>query len=267
MLAEGQQVHVVVDQHGHVEDAPHVGRDVEAVPAGHDRRVHREARGVLDWSRHPDADADQVAERASGRGVQALGRLQGPVEHGLRPVGDPQPAGLAARDRAGEVGQRDDAVGGAEVHAQHDSRVGVEPDARGRAASRRDVVAGRRHQPGLGERVDAHGDRRAGEAGQLGELSAGTRNAVAQDRQEFRGVTGDDAGLPDTVGHARIEPQGWSAVQRSPMKRRLLIDNRQKSRLNGGRRRLARRHPSELDEENQCRRQNSPCSSIRSVSF
>ena len=49
---------------------------VEAVPAGHDRRVRRPSGGVLDRTGQADADAGQVARRASGRGDEAAGRAR-----------------------------------------------------------------------------------------------------------------------------------------------------------------------------------------------
>ena len=73
------------------------------------------------------------------------------------------------------------------------------------------------------------GDRRAGEAGQLGELGAGARHAVAQDRQQRRGF-GRDEGRSRTMSVMRSLNHIASPAQlKMAIFRRLLIDNRQKS--------------------------------------
>ena len=59
-LAERHDVHVVVDEHRHVEGAAEPAGHVEAVPAGHDRRVDGAAAAVLDRAGQPDADREQV---------------------------------------------------------------------------------------------------------------------------------------------------------------------------------------------------------------
>jgi hypothetical protein len=64
-LAEGHDVDVVVDQHRHVVGALHVTGHVVPVPAGHDRRVHRTAGGVLHRARQADADGGQLGDVAS----------------------------------------------------------------------------------------------------------------------------------------------------------------------------------------------------------
>ena len=136
--------------------------------------------------------------RAAGFREEAGCRGQRPVEHGFGAVGDVDAPRLAVQDGAGEVCDGDDAVGRAEVDGDDDARRRVERDARRWAASGRDVVAGGRDQAGGSEAVDAHRDRRSGQPGEFGELGARARDAVAQDRQQRRGV-----GRDERLRHAR----------------------------------------------------------------
>ncbi len=66
-----------------VEPAGHV----EAVPAGHDRRVDGAAGAVLDRAGEPDADREQVAGRAAELVEQLLGGGETQVEHCLGSLG------------------------------------------------------------------------------------------------------------------------------------------------------------------------------------
>src|SRR5690606_13556238 len=59
VLAEGEDVHVVVDEHGDEESLLHVPGDIEAIPPRHDRGIGRATRRVFDRPRHTDTDADE----------------------------------------------------------------------------------------------------------------------------------------------------------------------------------------------------------------
>ena len=63
VLAAGHDVHVVVDEHRRAVVVREPLRDVEAVPAGHDRRVDRPPGVELDRARDADADAAHVGRR------------------------------------------------------------------------------------------------------------------------------------------------------------------------------------------------------------
>ncbi len=165
LLAEREEVDVVVDEDGHEpEGAADVGRDVEAVPSGHDRGIDRHAGRMLDRSGHTDADADQVVARAARVGDESFRGCECPVEHGLGAVCDGKATRLAFQDRAGEVGDGDHAVRRTEVDGDDHARLGLERDARRRAAPGGDSVAGGADEAGGRERIDTGRDRRAGEA-------------------------------------------------------------------------------------------------------
>ena len=66
-LAQRHQIDVVVDEHRCVDVLVHEGRNVEAVPARHDRRVPRPSRRELDRSRHADTNSRNVFGAAPGR--------------------------------------------------------------------------------------------------------------------------------------------------------------------------------------------------------
>ena len=94
---------------------------------------------VLHGAGDADADADEVVTGAAGGDEQLAGDLERPVEHGLRPVGDPEPPVPPGGDRAREVGEGDHAVGGTEVGRDDDPRSGLKANRAG--AARRSTTA------------------------------------------------------------------------------------------------------------------------------
>ena len=122
--------------------------DREAVPAGHDRRVARAAGGVLDRARARRCRSrGRPRRRGRSRVSSAPKRSSTQPEHRLRPGGDVHLAGLLGEDLAGEVGDREPRVGGAEVGGQDDARVLVEGEKHRRAAARRRAAAGLAQEP------------------------------------------------------------------------------------------------------------------------
>ena len=118
VLAEGHHVDVVVDEDGSGEAAGEPAADVEVVPAGHDRRAYRAAAGEVD--RTGDAESggpDCVALVARG-GEERVEVGEHLGEHELGAVGDRELDRTRGDAHAGEVGDRDRAVGGAEVGAE-----------------------------------------------------------------------------------------------------------------------------------------------------
>src|SRR5690606_778568 len=83
VLAEGHDVDVVVHQHRHGDAAADVLGDVEAVPAGHDRRVDRASGGVLDRAGEADADAQEVGLGPPRLVEELASSLDHPVQDGL----------------------------------------------------------------------------------------------------------------------------------------------------------------------------------------
>jgi hypothetical protein len=130
-LAEGHDVHVVVDEHGHLQVLLHPPGNVEAIPARHDRRVDRLPAGVLYRAREPDADSDEVARVAVDPVKQFVDRIR-PSSRA------PSPAPLRNVDRvvdfaqtgSSEVGDGESGVRCAQVGREHQPRAGVQGELR-----------------------------------------------------------------------------------------------------------------------------------------
>ena len=88
VLAQRHDVHVVVDEHGHVVVLGEPVGDREAVPAGHHRRRDRLAAGERDRRGDADADAAHVFTRAIGLAQQVVEAFVDPVENLLGKAGD-----------------------------------------------------------------------------------------------------------------------------------------------------------------------------------
>ena len=184
VLAEGHDVHVVVDQHGRAVALAQVGGDAVAVPAGHDRRRHRRAGDELDRARA--RRRRRRGRRRAGARPRAAGRRAPPRARRARspgPCGDRDVLARLGQHVAGQVGDRDARVRGAEVGGQHDARVAVEGERLRRPAAARGARLGRHHEPAREQRVDALGDGRARQARQLDELRVRARASVADEAQ------------------------------------------------------------------------------------
>ena len=192
-LPKGHDVDVVVHQHRDRQRALDVPDDVESVPAGHDRRLHRHPGGMFHRAGQADADAGEVFLAAAGL-VQQVGALrQHAVQHGLRAVGDVLGQPALRQHGSAQVRDGDDHVGGAHVDRQHDAGGGVEGKARRRPAAAGAGLAGRSNQSGVHQRVDAGRDGGAGQSGGESQLGAGAGLAVAQELEQVPG-TGQAAG-------------------------------------------------------------------------
>ena len=195
VLAERHDVDVVVDEHGHVEDAGHVSRHVVAVPPGHDRRAHRSAARVLHGAGHADADADEVGGGASGEVEHLRGRRGHPVEHDRGAVGDLEVLTDLAERSPREVGDSDATVGGAEVGADDDARLGVEGEPDGGRPPVEARLAARRQQAAREQGVDSSADGRTREPGQLGQLGPRAWRLVAQQLKQLTGAVRGRRGM------------------------------------------------------------------------
>ena len=124
-LAEGHHVHVVVDDHERAAKADaEVALHVEAVPAGHDRRVDGAAGRVLDRARAARCrcPARSAATRPSSA-IRRLAVLDRPSRG--RPRGRAPTSRSSARSastRAARSVTAEPHVGGADVGRQHDPR-------------------------------------------------------------------------------------------------------------------------------------------------
>ncbi len=201
-LAERHDVHVVVDEHGHLEVLLHPTRHVETVPSGHDRRVHRPARGVLDRARHADADRHELVPIAPEVRDEREARVDHPAEHGLGPLRDVHGLAALGEHRAGEVGDRERRVRGAEVGGEHDAGGGVERELRRRASAGRRGVGHGGHEAELHELVDPRGDGRSGQSGGLRKGRASARHAVAEELEQLARTRRAERRSPADVDHS-----------------------------------------------------------------
>ena len=195
VLAQGHDVHVVVDEHRRVVALGEPLGDREAVPAGHDRRVDRRADGERrpgrgrrrrSRARRPAVRPrarEQLEERARGR---ASSTASGPSAMSIS-------SGASASGVGREVADRQARVRGAEVGGEHDAGGVVEGQHGRRAAAGRRAVAGLVDELVGEQRVDALGDGRAGEAGAAREL--GPRDGLAVADQPQHGARRRSHGL------------------------------------------------------------------------
>ena len=105
--------------------------------------------------------------------------------------GDVELVGLLDEDVAGEVGDRQPAVGGAEVGGQHDAGGGVEHQPGRRPAAGGRTVAPLGQQPELEQCVDPLGDGRPRQPGEPGDVGPRARPTAA-DQLEQRARTRPD---------------------------------------------------------------------------
>ena len=143
VLADGHDVHVVVDQRRHAEVLRQPLAHRVVVPARHDRRVHGPAGDVLDRARQADADAAERAEVAAGLAQQLLDRRLEPGQQRVGSLGDRDLPGPLDEDVAPEVGDRDAGVGGPDVGPRDDAGLAVEGERGGRSAAGRRAVGAR----------------------------------------------------------------------------------------------------------------------------
>ena len=213
VLAERHDVHVVVDEHGDREHAGHKARDVEAVPARHDRRAHRATHGVLHGARHTDPDAHQVvAPSAAGQQILCVGQY--PVKDGLGTVGNVDRRVDAVDRLAGKVREPERRVACAEVGSQDDPGVGVETKLHRRASTGRRGLPHGGQQVGAEQHVDLRADGRAGESGVDGELRPGARLTVEHDGQDIGCLAGPGCQRGNARRHLQVLPGGVGGPQR-----------------------------------------------------
>src|SRR6478735_8074858 len=110
VLAQGHDVHVVVDEDRRVEVLREDAGDVDVVPARHDRGVDRAAGGVLDGTREPDAHAHEVVGAAAGGRDELRAGLGDPRQDDVGPVGDGERRVGLRQDVRREVGDGETCV-------------------------------------------------------------------------------------------------------------------------------------------------------------
>jgi hypothetical protein len=131
VLAESHDVHVVVDEDGSAQPRAQPLRHGEAVPAGHDRRVRRPSRGVLDRPWQADPHPAHLHRVAARRGEQLVEGVHDGAERALGPLVDGQLQGPLREHGHAEVEHGQAGMRGAEVGRQHDPRSPVEGEHRG----------------------------------------------------------------------------------------------------------------------------------------
>ena len=184
LLAQGHDVDVVVHQHRDRQRALDVPDDVEPVPAGHDRRLHRHPGGMLHRAGQADADAGEVLRAAAGLAEQRGPFRHHPVQHGLRAVGDVLGQPALGQHRSTQVRDGNVHVGGADVDRQHHAGGGVEGKARRRPAAAGTGLACRPYESGVHQCVNAGRDGGTRQAGGQGQFGAGAGLAVAQQLEQ-----------------------------------------------------------------------------------
>ncbi len=188
MLAQRHDVHVVVDQAWGVVVLGEAVTDRVAVPARHDRRVYRPAGGELD--RAGDADTHRHEIVVGLHRAHASRRVEVELdlpEHRFGPGGDVEVDGLLGEQLAGEVGDAEPGVGGAEVGDEHPAGIAVEGEEGGWTATGGRGVPNLGHQPVGDEPVDPEGDRGACQPGGAGDGVAGGRLAATDQLQDLSG--------------------------------------------------------------------------------
>jgi hypothetical protein len=190
-LAEGEDVHVVVDPDGRFEMLLEPAAHVEAVPAGHDRRGDRAS--ALEVHRAGEAHGDRphrAAVVACGEFVDHLERLCDRVG---RTVRDRPIAVRLPDDAAIEVGETDVDVQGAERADDDASLLAAEAQGAWCSPTRRRAERGVLDVAHLDRLVDALGDDTAPEPREPSDLGAGGRLACADhvhDAQQARHLVG-----------------------------------------------------------------------------
>ena len=188
VLAQRHDVHVVVDERRRAEVVSEPTTDAIAVPAGHDRRRDRGARGELDRAGDADARAAHVVVRAAELGEHRVERLLEPGQDRVGAVGDRDLLRRLGQHLAAEVGHRHARVRRAQVRGEHHARVAVEGEHLRRAAARGDAPAGRDDQALRKQCIHALGDGGSRQAGQRDEFGTGAGLTVADQAQEGAGA-------------------------------------------------------------------------------
>jgi len=126
LLAERHDVDVVVDEHRHVERAPHVTWHVEVVPAGHNRWVCGPPRRVFDRTGQADADAAQLGPAITEGVEQLVCAVDHEIEHRAWTGLDSDLRAKARKHCANESSDRDYTVRRPQVYGKHHARGRVE---------------------------------------------------------------------------------------------------------------------------------------------
>ena len=188
VLAERHHVDVVVDERRRAELGGEVAGHVEAVPAGHDRRVDRAPGGVLDRPGQPDADAGEVLD---SHGREQLARQC--RRRGRAPTSGPSAMSRSSFTSASTEPARSVTASRAWVAprsaAEHDAHRRVEREARGRPAAGGRGLARVPDEAAGQQRVDPRGHRGAGQPGASRPARRGcgrARRAAAGTARPFR---------------------------------------------------------------------------------
>ena len=126
VLAQRHDVHVVVDERRRPEVVGQPVAHAVAVPAGHDRRRDRRARGELHRAGHADPGPAHVIVLTPDAAEQLVEGPLEPAEHRVGPFRDRDLLGRLDQHLAAEVGDREARVGRPQVGRQDDAGVSVE---------------------------------------------------------------------------------------------------------------------------------------------
>lgn len=220
LLRQGHQIGVVVDEHGQGSGGRHradvLGPGLaesfpygEAVPAGHDRRLHDPRRLPVHRARHRETDAADPLGPRPGLGEQRAEPAGQLVQGAVGAVGDDEGAGVFGEDGAGEVERGDAGVPGLQVGDEHHGVRGVELQPGGRASAgggAADVAQPARSE----ELVEPVSHRGAGEPRRLLELAARGGLAAANELQQMprAGLVSCHPRRPRPVRRVTARPEG-----------------------------------------------------------
>ena len=144
------------------------------------------------YSTGPGSPTPTPSMAASGRSIalHELGDpLHRPFDRDVRTDPDVELVGVLHEQLARAVGDRESAVGGAEVRRDHDAAVGIEGEPGRRSSAGGRPVPGLDDQPHADQRVHPLGHGRPGHAGVPGEVAA-RRDAAPHQLQHGTGAGG-----------------------------------------------------------------------------
>ena len=171
-LAEGEDVHVVVDPDRRPIAVGESLADRISVPARHDRRADRPPGAKLDGTGHADADAPEPAGQVAGRGGQLREQLVDAGEAAFRPGRNVGRLVAVAEDPAVEVRDGHVDAGRPEIGDQQMAGIGAKAHPPRRAAARARAGLGLDDEAELHQLVDALGDDAPRQARTCDELGA-----------------------------------------------------------------------------------------------
>lgn len=180
-LAEGHQVHVVVDEHRAAELLADRVPHREPVPARHDRRDDRHAVAEADRPGHPDARPVHLGDQALV--AQLAEQVQRPLQHHGRALPDVAPLAHVPEDLQLAVGHRHVDRGGPDVEGD-EPQPRRQPDDPGPPPAPRGRQPGALHEAELDEPVQFDGQLGPRQPDDVAQLGARARPLVTQQPQQ-----------------------------------------------------------------------------------